>query len=222
MMPLHAVLTGDLIKSRAAAADDVDRAMATLAATAALIDRMYDTATRFTRFRGDGWQIVLHQPMHCLAVAIQLFAALRATNLRLDTRMSIGIGSVTSLGSSDLSDADGPAFHISGDHLSRMGKRRIVVAGDPTDRVHDAVFGLVEAIMFGWTAAQADAVAHALSDRNMTHDDIAKTLGITRQAVQSRLASAQYAAVETAVAAYEDAVRPLTTDSAAGERSTRP
>ncbi len=151
---------------------------------------------KFTRFRGDGWQIMVTSPQYSLKYAVHLFAALRATNLNLDTRMSIGIGSVRSTGTNTLADADGDAFVLSGGNLDQIGKRRLTVARAPSGPFPGSYFAMLEDIMFGWTTAQAQAIALALRSPNTTQDDIAKTLGITRQAVQLRLAGAHHATID--------------------------
>ena len=57
--PVVAVLTGDIVQSRRHDGAAVDAAMECIGASAVLLSDMADGDCRFTRFRGDGWQIVL-------------------------------------------------------------------------------------------------------------------------------------------------------------------
>lgn len=202
---LHAVLTGDLIKSRQATPAAVDAAFAVLDNAAADFGKVCGTDLRFTRYRGDGWQIVLTDPHLMLDAVLFFTASLRAGQPGIATRMSIGIGPIETPGTRDLSDATGPAFFTSGDQLDSMSRKRtIALAGQGIGPALVAILDLTEFITAGWTAAQAEAVAHALQGQSRTHDAIAAELGITRQAVQSRLAGAGFSYFETALYAIRN------------------
>ena len=74
-MPHAAVLTGDLIASTHADPTVTEHAVADLASAAADIAKWTDADTRFTRFRGDGWQIVLTaQTVLALRAAVYMIA----------------------------------------------------------------------------------------------------------------------------------------------------
>ncbi|WP_425050217.1 hypothetical protein [Psychromarinibacter sp. S121] len=201
--PLSAVLTGDLVASRKASRAQAERAMAALSEAARDFGTSRKMDLRFTRFRGDGWQVYLSDPTYALDAALYLITRLRGEATEVETRLSAGIGPVVTTGTNDLSDADGDAFYISGDHLEIIGKRqRMVVAGKGIGPFQAAVFELVDHISAGWSPAQAEAVAMAMTERYATQDDIAEVLGITRQAVQSRLAAAGYAFLHDALHAF--------------------
>ncbi|MBA4323617.1 MAG: hypothetical protein C0426_00775 [Rhodobacter sp.] len=130
IQPQIAVLTGDLVASTRQPADRVDAAMQALRQSAGQVTAWqtppYDT--RFTRFRGDGWQIALTNPGLALRAAVVLQATLGARGL--ESRMSIGIGPAETLGTTDLSDAAGRAFELSGQGLDKMADTsRIAIAG---------------------------------------------------------------------------------------------
>ena len=200
MQTPFSVLTGDLIKSRRATSADISAAFDCLRQSAADFGRTSDIDLRFTRFRGDGWQVVLTDPGLTLDAIVFFTARLRAAKPDIATRISAGVGSIQTLGTSDLSDATGPAFFVSGDHLDRMSpKRALALAGQGITDALVAIVDLTEFISGSWTAAQAQAVACASQDYPRTHDDIAQELGITRQAVQSRLAGAGFAYFENAL-----------------------
>ncbi len=157
---------------------------------------------KFTRYRGDGWQIHLDTAGAALGTLIWLHAKLRATGLKIDTRMAVGIGHVTTLGTTSLADAAGPAFESSGQAIDKMGKTRLEIAGMGVTADHHALFGLIEHIVFGWTPNQSEAAAIALANPDMTQEDIATRLGISRQAVQLRLAGAGAAHIKKAIDAF--------------------
>jgi len=199
-----AVLTGDLIASRGSGTDPVQAAMDILRDTSADFCKDHALpAPRFTRFRGDGWQILLAQPSFALDATLGLLARLKAADLNIETRIAIGIGPVETEGTRDLSDADGAAFHVAGDLLDRIGhRRRLTIGGDGIGPWQVAALDLIDHLSAAWSATQAEAVALALAADRPTQDTIASSLGITRQAVQSRLAGAGFAYLDSARAAF--------------------
>lgn len=185
-----AVITGDLVGSTGHPAEAVDAAMRAIHTTAVSIAEWQTPPmdTRFTRFRGDGWQMYLEDPHLCLRAALLIAAALRSKDLGMTTRVSIAIGAVDNLGSHDLSDAAGPVFHLSGRALDTMPRTaQITLAGKcigDRDRI-------IARQMFErtsrWTTQQAEAMVLYLHPDNPTLQDIAPTLGISPQAVNYRL-----------------------------------
>ncbi len=201
-LPLHAVLTGDLVDSRKTSATKVDAAMDVLAQASREFGEALNFGLGFTRDRGDGWQVLLNAPQHVLRAMVYLRARLIAADLGLDTRVSAGIGPIESHGTRDLSDATGEAFFISGDHLEAAKKRRMVLAGAGIGVWQNAVILLADQLISGWSAAQAEAAAIMVLHET-TQEDIAGRLGITRQAVQLRLAGSGVAALDEAFEAFK-------------------
>jgi hypothetical protein len=159
-----AVLSGDLIRSSDAQIDALDRTMAELSGATENFNGWNRDAVRFTRFRGDGWQMRVADPDLSLRLALYLLARLRSKPDLLGTRISIGIGPESYAGSKDLSDARGKAFELSGRGLDKMGpKRRLVVAGQGLTRLHPVVAELLEQLARKWTVEQAEAVNYRLS-----------------------------------------------------------
>ena len=201
--PESAVLTGDLIGSRHASAGQVDAALSQLRAAAADFGRRHGLDLRFTRSRGDGWQVLVADPALTLDAVLVLLARLRAAQTGIATRVAVGLGPVTTAGTRDLSDAEGAAFVASGDALEAMSRRHdLAIAGAGVGPAEVAILALCGVQVRRWTAAQAEAAALALLHPEATQDDLAGQLGITRQAVQNRLAGAGLAALELAVAAF--------------------
>lgn len=188
-----AVLTGDLVGSTALPAGRVDTAMQAIrqAAREAGGWQAPQHDTRFTRFRGDGWQFCLSEPRLSLRAAVVLQANLVA--LGLESRISIGIGPVATLGTTDLSDATGKAFELSGRGLDKMtGSARLVLDKDDIRIEDQLIADLLGERMGRWTAAQAEAAALQLASpvKPRTLLDIGRQLNISPQAVNDRVRGA--------------------------------
>jgi hypothetical protein len=200
-----AVLTGDLIASTAADGPAVDRTMQALSGAARILGNWAGHDTRFTRFRGDGWQFYLASPGLVLRAVLFLTAYLRAADTGLATRISAATGSFDHLGQSGLSAASGPAFSASGRTLDAMPRSRRVSVTLPGQAAvwKGAVLDLAEWQASHWSREQASAVVLALDPTEPTQGQIAASLGITRQAVQARLKGAGLAALHSALLAFE-------------------
>ena len=206
MSKIAAVLTGDLIASTNARAASVDRAMSVLSATAQSLHHpeLAQDPTRFTRSRGDGWQLYLSPPGLILRASLMLAANLRASGIGLATRISIGVGTINDLGATGLSAASGAAFTLSGRGLDTMAKsRRIAITGaGAAEKWQSALFDLTDWHARRWSREQAEAVAQFLIAGDTPHADTAERLGITRQAYEARLKSAGALAMGSALHAF--------------------
>jgi DNA-binding NtrC family response regulator len=120
---------------------------------------------------------------------------------------AMGVGPCDSLGTTSLADAAGRAFVLSGQGLDEMPKQhRLAVAGGRAEDLHWrlAIFELVDWLSGHWTAAQAEAVATTLRHPHANHQMMANQLGITRQAMQSRLSKAGMNHLFSAVLAFQN------------------
>jgi hypothetical protein len=201
-----AILTGDLIGSTKVAPPALERAMGVLAEAASEVSGWMPGAdTRFTRFRGDGWQMYLANPGLALRAALMLNAWLRTADVGLATRAAIGIGRIASLGTDSLADARGPAFEASGHALDHMGRtRQLAIEGDAITSLHQIIVELLDERATRWTKEQAEATAYYLRPDNPTLTDIAPRLGISAQAVNYRLSGAGAPVIRRALKAWED------------------
>jgi hypothetical protein len=211
---IQAILTGDLVGSSRAKADRIAHTMSLLSGNLPAGIGWSWTASdlRFTRFRGDGWQMRVPAP-DALRWAVTLLASLRADPLALRSRISIGVGAVASLGTENLSDGSGPAFEASGRGLDAMDRdERLFLMGgetaadDPRPHVLDAekaVAMLMDERISRWTPQQAEATAHFLHPDAPTATQIAQQLGITPQAVSYRLRGAGAKTLRSALETLE-------------------
>ncbi|KAA9008946.1 hypothetical protein [Histidinibacterium aquaticum] len=185
-----AVLTGDIVASEDAGLAATQAALDALRRAAEDFGKDREEDLRFTRFRGDGWQAMTSHNSFFDATLF-LLARLRAEDEEIETRISIGIGEVESSGTRDLSDASGSAFTQSGRGLDAMGRRdRLAISGAGIGPFQRAALALTDYVTSSWTAAQGEAVALSLDPATQTQDDIARRIGVTRQAVQLRLSAA--------------------------------
>ena len=202
--PIVAILTGDLIGSTQVEPAVVDQALSVMANAAQEIGQWSGADPRFTRFRGDGWQIVIAEPDLALRAAIFLAARLRASKTQIATRIAIGIGPIDSIGTRDLSDAGGAAFVASGRTLDGMLKiKTLDVAGRGVTLLHSGFVNLVEATIRRWTPEQAEAIGYYLHPDNPTLEDIASHLGITIQAVSYRIRGGNGSDIRQALKSWE-------------------
>ncbi len=209
-----AVLTGDLVASTNAGSPAVEKAMSELVSasreiqTWPLANIKFTRLTRFTRHRGDGWQVFLDFPGNALRACLFYTARLRASDCGLTTRISVGLGKIDSLGTNDLSDARGDAFTISGHGLDEMPRSsRLTIFGNrQMEPWHTAIYDLADWQSRRWSREQAEAIALALDPSTPTQEEMAKTLRITRQALQARLSSAGFHALTAALSAFENPI----------------
>ena len=200
-----AILTGDLIGSTLADVGDVDRAMDALSKAAYQISFWAGTDTRFTRFRGDGWQLYLADPRLILRATLLLIARLRCGGTGLSTRLSIAVGPVERLGEIGLAEAVGQAFTLSGRNLDNMLSFTSFAYAEHGQKNlwKPAVMDLAVWQATRWTREQAEAVALALDPARPKDETLARQLGISRQAFQSRLKGSGIMAMSYALAAFE-------------------
>lgn len=209
--PVAAVITGDLIASTGHRPAAVEAAMQRIAAAAADIAGWPGgRPTRFTRFRGDGWQICLAPPHLCLRAALVIAARLRAGDGGdggLATRLSIAVGTADSFGSRDLSDAAGEVFRLSGRALDAMPRSGRIALSGPAIGARDQIIARQMFERAGrWTPPQAEAAALYLQPGNPTLADLAAPLGVTPQAVNYRLGGAGAATLRTNLQLWEEVI----------------
>ncbi len=203
-----AVLSGDLIDSKRLSHAELEEAFAALENAALEIsfwqkheghDRT--VATRFTRNRGDGWQIYLAKPTFALRAALYMRAALLAEGSTLRTRIAIAEGKGDLGRGSDLNSAGGPVFVASGGALDNM--KPPVTMAHATGGALGACVRLADHISDDWTQAQARAVRGMLWPRKPTRSEVAESLAISRQAVEQSLNAAGFGALADAMAQIE-------------------
>lgn len=207
MDKLSAVLTGDLIGSTDFSPNWVERSMHILGQAASCIEQTTPNhTTRFTRNRGDGWQLHLDHPGDALWVAVYLNASLKADPQSLATRIAIGIGGVQSFGATGLAAASGTAFTHSGRALDGMVAvgQILALSGTATDDLQRSLLAFIADRIKGWSREQAEVMIRYLDARSPTQAEVAAEIGITRQAVGARLQAAGSSLIYQACDAFKD------------------
>lgn len=198
----NAILIGDLIASTAASPADIAATMQVLQDAAADLG----AGTRFTRFRGDGWQLYLQDPGKSLAACLFLQARLRG-HAPLCSRIAVGIAAADMPKTADLSQAMGPAFTFAGHALDLMPQGQILALdGDVNtiDGFQKLAFQFSEDRIARWSRDQARAMALAIAPKPTPRAEIAQILGVTRQAINARLIAAGYNLLNDARRAFFD------------------
>ncbi len=200
---LAAVLTGDLVGSTQKTPDQAERAISALSRTAARVGYWHGASPAFSWSRGDGWQVWLNRPHLALRTALIFRAAVRSLPDKIDTRIAVAIGMVTSPATPDLNAETGTPYITSGRALEQMEPHRTLrVVGAGGALAAAAV--LADHTASGWTIAQASAMDIALDTNKPVDREIAKTLEISQQAANKRLASAGFHAINQALDLIEN------------------
>jgi class 3 adenylate cyclase len=184
-MTMKAVLTGDLIHSQTA--DDTQAYLEGLQKILATLAQHY--ALEADTYRGDGFQISLHDTRHAFECALALRAGLIAASPkgeRWDARIALGIGP-------DTSGRDyGEAYVLSGQGLDGMKKLTLGVFCNDVSFMSRAelVTEFAAAILDKWTVVEAQAYyAHVLGTGDQ--QSIASQLGKSRVAINKALQRGQ-------------------------------
>ncbi|NDV00412.1 hypothetical protein [Pseudoroseicyclus tamaricis] len=198
-----AIFTGDIVASS-------ERAPAEVTDALRLIEEVAGRdGGRFERHRGDGWQILLPEGELALRLTLKILCVLRDRPDRPSfSRIAIGLGEAE-VGEGGLAAGEGAAFSLSGRMLDDMPARELLaVDGTGITPLHQALLAACGEIATRWTATQAEALLVALDALGDAaspprHEDLAQQLGVTRQAVQSRLSGAGWGTLLKALGAWE-------------------
>ena len=210
----YAVLTGDVVDSSRLSPADRKKLPQLLRKAGQDVKRVYTDVVPLPidLFRGDGWQLLVDEPTQALTVALAYRAALRihTNSSKIDSRVSIGIGSLAFLPGETISEGDGEALQASGRGLEAMDRRvrlKVHGAAGHSASVLDALTWLIDTQAQAWTARQSLAVSGAL--RGWTQEKIAakwKPKPISQQAVAQHLDRSGWYAVEQGITAYRELV----------------
>lgn len=211
---MYAVLTGDVVGSTRLKGDDRLGLLEVMrqVSTELLEEYPKDIPLPVDIFRGDSWQVLVTNPEHALRIGLFYRARIRSgvKSHRVDTRFSIGLGSVDFLPEEHVSSGDGEAFWLSGHGLERMPRnRRMVVLlpasfADCLSDASDSILFLIDTLATQWTRKQAEAVAGTIA--GLTQERIAQNWAekpVTQQAVAQHLERAGWHAIEHGLHFFE-------------------
>lgn len=161
----------------------------------------------FTNFRGDSWQFIVGNPILAIRSALLFRSFLlvysdQKLGKKLQTSAAIGFGSINFLPNDISSAGGGEAYEISGKKLDKL-RRRMPGMGSSglgkNDEYLDSLLGIIDALVRGWTALQAQAVSYALQGFSQTEISKKWNPPISQQAINKHLKSAGWPAIEPAL-----------------------
>jgi hypothetical protein len=216
---IFAVLSGDLVDSRQLNAGQMD----------ALILFFRQGLDRFSAhfkpdmlrgpdfFRGDSWQMLVCKPHMALRLTLFIRAWLKSRT-RMDTRISLGLGTVSHLADDRITESSGTAFELSGlglDDLKEPHRLELSFGDGQVSlplRESRMIMLYLDLIVSGWTVAEAFAVSGALLKE--TQEQIAMSSPPTRrsqgqpsrQAIGDALRRANWPLLEQTVDWFEEKV----------------
>lgn len=171
MNETYAVLTGDVIDSRKLSASQLEVLFGNVRDLWKSFGKVHSGAVVGTLevFRGDGWQAALAKPALCVEAAVFLRAAFRAQpgEIRVDSRIGIGVGMVERLDPDRLSESNGPAFQRSGEMfevLDSTGLRWGLGSANRKNEIGSAsiILPMMDLLVQRWTQPEAAAVVGTL------------------------------------------------------------
>ena len=189
--------------------------------------------TSYEMFRGDSFQCILQEPASALRTSLLIRAFIKAYISqedeakaapgkskgktatkgylpgKQDIRLSIGIGQVDFYNMDNLGQSDGEAFEFSGlglDNLKKAPYRIALKTSDITfNEAIDPAILLLDAVLQKWTNNQAETALYKL--KNLKEDEIGKELKISQPAVNQRVKSSQWFAIEKLLDYFENKLK---------------
>lgn len=203
---MTSVITGDIIDSRKQKSkdwvEDLKKILSPFGAT----------PSEWEVYRGDEFQIEVKNPEEALLSAILIKAHLKA--LKLDARMSIGFGDKTH-NAEKISESNGSAFIHSGELFETLKKQKVTLAmrtgKDIIDEKLNLMLQLALTFMDNWLAQQAEFVALAIENPNLSQEELGQKLGINQAAVSRRQKRAQFDLVLQLDHYFRTQIKQLTT-----------
>jgi hypothetical protein len=161
----------------------------------------------FTNFRGDSWQFIVGNPIMAIRATLLFRSFLLVysdQNLgkKLQTSAAIGFGSINFLPNDISLAGGGEAYEISGKRLDKLRRRMpgMGISGlGKNDQYLDSLLGVIDALVHGWTALQAQAVSYALQEFSQREISKKWSPPISQQAINKHLKSAGWPAIEPAL-----------------------
>jgi len=195
---IYAVLTGDIVSSSRINQERGNRVLEEILAIEKDIKGRFPSSVHagVDVFRGDSWQLVVRDPTSALRIALYFRAQLRSA-AGMDSRISIGFGTVDYLPAGEVSTGTGAAYTLSGMGLKDILKpvrMKLKFTSEQTSsltRSLDTITGLIDLQVQRWTRKQAAASAGSLV--GLTQEQIAldwEDEPVSQQAISQHLESA--------------------------------
>jgi len=167
-------------------------------------------------FRGDGWQVLLTDPVMSFRAGLYLKAYIRleTSGKNINTRMAIGIGRIDYVPANKVSAGDGCAFRLSGRLLDKMGRigsatLRFVMEDKKKSQLLDKAVRQAAGVSDQWTSMQAMAIMGALKGWTSGRISASWKNKISSQTVEKHLDHAGWPAIKDALSGFETALSEL-------------
>jgi len=202
---MTSIITGDIINSRRLPS------AVWMEGLKALLQTFGASPAQWEIYRGDEFQLEVPNPEDALRAAIQIKAFLKT--VRLDARMSIGIGEKT-YHAAKLSESNGSAFVRSGELFETLKKQKITLAVHSGVADFDATLNLMLRLgltfMNQWLVQSAEFTLVTLEHQTLSQEELGQKLGINQAAVSRRRKRAHFDLVLELDAYYRQKTRTLT------------
>ncbi|MCM2680464.1 hypothetical protein [Echinimonas agarilytica] len=204
-----AVVTGDLVNSRAIPPDHYDQVRYVL--NAQLADWTERDGDSHEFFGGDSFQAVILTPESAMRKSLLLRLALHSEAIgerKQDIRLSIGLGKVDAIRTHTASST-GKAFELSGLGIKNLKQQRLGIFSDnPTFQlIFELLTRFVDARLQENTAKQSEALYHFIASNFQSHDIIANKLQTSRSNVSKLLRRSHATLIADYIKLYEQQVR---------------
>ena len=199
----YAVVTGDVVSSSDLSKDNRESLYHSLQSIMHTVFDYYRDSIPYSpaTFSGDSWQLIVSRPGEALKIALHFRALVIASSSeqKIDTRLSIGLGSIDFIPKDDISGGDGEAYRLSGQSLEQIKKQERMTVSFPDAMKSDLteavklIVKMVDLQVSEWTPSQAHAVSGAMME--LTQQEIAgnwPNKPISQQAVAQHLKSATW------------------------------
>lgn len=181
------IITGDIVNSRKLSSKIWMNGFKTLLQT------FGKNPTDWEIYRGDEFQLEVKNPEDALLVAFQIKAFFKT--LKLDVRMSIGLGEKT-YKTKKITESNGTAFSRSGEVFENLKKHKVnllVNSHNPfLNQEMNLMLRLCLVFMDNWLPQSAEFVQIAIANKNLSQEEIGVILGINQAAVSRRRKRAQF------------------------------
>lgn len=184
---MTSIITGDIIKSRKLKTADWIESFKDF------MNQFGKNPTNWELYRGDEFQIEIKNPEEAFITTVLIKAYLKS--LKLDARMSIGIGN-KSYKAKKISESNGTAFIYSGATFENLKKNKntLAIQTNNADFNHqmNLLFKLGLTFIDGWLSQSAEFVIVALQNPNLSQEELGQKLKINQAAVSRRRKRAQF------------------------------
>ncbi len=220
MDEIKAVLTGDLIQSRKLDNEGLEKVLNALHSTFKEIqEKILKKDGHLEIYRGDSFQILIHEPELALKVTLilksRLLSLLNTSEIKSDARIAIGLGTLR-MQNSKVIESQGEAFEFSGSELDKIIKESVSLSiKTPWEGVNDefrvnCLFA--DSILSGWSAKTAESVFRYLL-YGETQEQQAQFFNVSQPAISKRLFNqGNMKAMEAFLKRFENIIESYTTD----------